>query len=135
MQDNITNVFEEEINLLHLAEKGASRISNGDDDEDEEEMDDVASLSPATRGAIHEKRVCDLAARMTLAVMSGVLPQSFVQTLQRHKGKLGQSYDKIILELGAEKREKPVKKSEAVVQDTIEVADDNQNMRDVEMDS
>ena len=63
-------------------------------------MPDVADLSPEARGAIHEKRICELAARITLAVLGGVVPRSFSKTLQRHKGKIGQSYDKIMLELG-----------------------------------
>jgi hypothetical protein len=115
VQDDITNVLEEEINLIHLSEKKSSKIARGEDDEDEgeeedEEMPDVADLSPETRGAIHERRVCELAARMTLAVLGGTLPKTFSQTLLRHKGKVGQSYDKIILELGVEK---PVEKSVA----------------------
>jgi hypothetical protein len=96
-------------------------------------MLDVGDLSPETRVAIHEKRICDLAARMTLAVLGGSLPKTFTQTLLQYKGKVGQSYDKIILELGMEK---PVVKKvapvavvedeedivvEAVIHDEIEV--------------
>src|SRR5271170_6978613 len=60
LQDSITNVLEEEINLLHSSEKKASNIVRGDNDDDEqeeeedEEMADVANLHPETRGAIHE---------------------------------------------------------------------------------
>ena len=126
-QDIITNVLEEEINLLHQTEKKSSNIVRGEEDEEDEdeEMPDVADLSPETRSAIHERRVCELAARMTLAILSGALPKSFAQTLQRHKGKVGQSYDKIILELGVDKpMEKPaVKKSDpVVVEEAVEVA-------------
>lgn len=96
-----------------------------DEEDEDEEMPDVANLSPETRGAIHERRVCELAAKMTLAVLGGTLPKSFTQTLQRHKGKVGQSYDKIILELGVDK---PVEKAVAkksdpvVVEEAVEVA-------------
>ena len=127
MQDTITNVLEEEINLLRLSEKKSSGIARGEDDEEEdEEMPDINPLSPETRGAIHERRVCELAARMTLAILGGALPKQFVQTLLLHKGKVGQSYDKIILELGVEKSgEKPVKKTAEpaiVVEDGHEIA-------------
>jgi len=79
-------------------------------------MPDVADLFPETRGAIHERRLCDLAARMTLAILGGALPKTFTQTLQKHKGKVGQSYDKIILELGTipEKPAAPKKTAEPV---------------------
>ena len=70
-------------------------------------MPDVADLSPETRGAIHERRVCDLAGKIVLAVLGGALPKTFTPLLQKYKGKLGQSYDKVILELGAV-AEKPV---------------------------
>jgi hypothetical protein len=62
---------------------------------------------------------------MTLAILSGALPKSFVQTLQRHKGKVGQSYDKIILELGVDKsmEKAAVKKSDpVVVEEAVDVA-------------
>jgi hypothetical protein len=53
---------------------------------------------------------------MTLAVLGGSLPKAFAQTLQEHKGKVGQSYDKIIIELGVDK---PVaKKAAPAVQET-----------------
>ena len=116
LQDTITNVLEEEINLLHSSEKKASDIVRGDHDDDDEqeeeedeEMADVANLPPETRGAIHERRICELAARMTLAVLGGVVPKTFAQTLLRHKGKVGQSYDRVIVELGVVV-EKPVVK-------------------------
>jgi uncharacterized membrane protein YsdA (DUF1294 family) len=140
LQDTITNVLEEEINLLHSSEKKASNIVRGDDDdeqeeEEDEEMADVANLPPETRGAIHERRICELAARMTLAVLGGVVPKTFAQTLLRHKGKVGQSYDRVIVELGVVV-EKPVVKvakpaetevitdvvEDVVVGDAIEVA-------------
>ena len=141
LQDTITNVLEEEINLLHSSEKKASNIVRGDNDDDEqeeeedEEMADVANLPPETRGAIHERRICELAARMTLAVLGGVVPKTFAQTLLRHKGKVGQSYDRVIVELGVVV-EKPVVKvakpaetevitdvvEDVVVGDAIEVA-------------
>jgi hypothetical protein len=111
-RDIITNVLEDEINLLHLAEKKSSNIAREEDDDEDEEMPDVGDLSPETRGAIHEKRICDLAARIVLAVLGGSLPKSFAQTLQRHKGKVGPSYDKIVIELGVEK---PVVKKAAPV--------------------
>jgi hypothetical protein len=140
LQDTITNILEEEINLLHSNEKKSSKIVRRDDDDDEdedddEELPDVANLPPETRGAIHERRICELAARMTLAVLGGVVPKTFVQTLLRHKGKVGQSYDKVIVELGVVV-EKPVVKvvktvepevisdvvEDAVVEDAISVA-------------
>lgn len=128
MQDNIINVLEEEINLLHLSEKKSSNIVGGEDDHDDEdeEMPDVAELSPERRSAIHEGRVCEIAARMTLAILGGALPKTLAQTLQRHKGKVGQSYDKIILELGTatEKSGKELVKKTldpAVIEDPIEV--------------
>ena len=52
---------------------------------------------------------------MTLAVLGHALPKSFAQTLQIHKGKVGQSYDKIILELGLPSEKPPVKKVDPVV--------------------
>ena len=110
VQDTLTNILEEEINLLHLSEKKSSHIVTGDneDEEEDEEMPDVADYSPETRGVIHEKRVCELAGRLTLAVLAGVMPKSFAQTLQKFKGKVGHSYDKLILELEPEKaKEKP----------------------------
>jgi hypothetical protein len=129
MQDSIINVLEEEINLLHLSEKKSSNIVSGEDEheDEDEEMPDVAELSPERRSAIHEQRVCELAARMTLAVLGSALPKAFAQTLQRHKGKVGQSYDKIILELGtpAEKPGKePIKKTldPALIEDPTDVA-------------
>lgn len=64
-------------------------------------MPDVADLSPETRGAIHERRVCDIAGKIVLAILGGALPKTFIPILQKFKGKVGQSYDKIILELGA----------------------------------
>ena len=110
-QDNITNVLEEEINLVHLAEKKSSKIFRGEEDqqdrEDEEddeseEMGDMGDLPPEARGAIHEKPVIELGAKMVLAVLGGALPKSFTQTLLHHKGKAGQSFDKLLLELGVE---------------------------------
>jgi hypothetical protein len=101
------------------------RGEGDEEDEEDEEMPDIADLSPETRGAIHERRVCELAARITLAILGGALPKSFTQTLQRHKGKVGQSYDKIILELGVDKpAEKAVAKKSApvVVEEAVEVA-------------
>jgi hypothetical protein len=78
-------------------------------------MQDEAALSAETRGAIHEKRVCDIAARITLAILGGALPKSFAETLQKYKGKVGPSYDKIILELGSiAEKEKPKKKPEQI---------------------
>ena len=119
VQDNLTDVLEEEINLLHLAEKKSSKIVRGDDgqqdredEEDEnenEEMGDIGDLPPEARGAIHEKRVIELGAKIVLAVLSGALPQSFAQTLLHHKGKTGQSFDKLLLELGVES--KPAEKA------------------------
>jgi hypothetical protein len=124
MQDIITNVLEEEINLLRLSEKKSSSIARGEDDDDDEdeEMPDTDALSPETRGAIHERRVCELAARMTLAVLGGTLPKQFIQTLLLHKGKVGQSYDKIILELVVEKPAKKIAEPAVVVQDEHEIA-------------
>src|SRR5271155_4074875 len=132
LQDTITNVLEEEINLLHSSEKKASNIVRGDNDDDDEqeeeedeEMADVANLPPETRGAIHERRICELAERMTLAVLGGVVPKTFAQTLLRHKGKVGQSYDRVIVELGVVV-EKPVVKvakraeTEEVIPDVVE---------------
>jgi hypothetical protein len=125
MQDSIINVLEEEINLFHLSEKKSSNIISGEDDRDDEdeEMPDVADLSPEQRSAIHERRICEIAARMTLAILGGALPKTFAQTLQRHKGKVGQSYDKIILELGTPGKES-IKKTldPAVIEDDIDVA-------------
>lgn len=135
LQDVITNILEEEINLLHSSEKKSSNIVRGDNDAEEdedEEMPDVANLPPETRGAIHERRICELAARVTLAVLGGVVPKTVAQTLLLHKGKVGQSYDKVIVELGTVV-EKPVVKvtktvepevvvEDAVVGDGIEVA-------------
>jgi hypothetical protein len=116
IQDNITNVLEEEINLLHLSEKKSSKIVRGQDDEDQEDEDDedeelgdVGDLPPEARGAIHEKRVIELGAKMVLAVLGGALPKSFAQTLLHHKGKAGQSFDKLLYELGVES--KPVEKA------------------------
>ena len=94
------------------------------EDEEDEELPDVADLSPEARGIIHEKRICELAAKMTLAILGDMLPRTFAQTLQRHKGKLGQSYDKIILELGSLVEKPAVKKLEPVVEqpeDAVEV--------------
>jgi len=94
-------------------------------------MQDEAALSAETRGAIHEKRVCDIAARITLAILGGALPKSFTETLQKYKGKVGPSYDKIILELGSiAEKEKPKKKPDQIaavavtdpVEDPIEEA-------------
>lgn len=68
----------------------------------------VGDLPPEARGAIHEKRVIELGAKMVLAVLGGALPKSFSQTLLHHKGKAGQSFDKLLLELGVES--KPVEK-------------------------
>jgi hypothetical protein len=115
LQDNIINIFEEEINLLHLSEKKSSKIVRGDadqpeedreedEDEDEEEMGDIRDLPPEARGAIHEKRVIELGAKMVLAILGGALPKSFSQTLLLHKGKAGQSFDKLLLELGVENK-------------------------------
>jgi len=112
-QDHITNILEEEINLVHLAEKKSSKIVRGEDDqqdqEDEEddeseEMEDIGDLPPEARGAVHEKRVIELGAKMVLAVLGGALPKSFTQTLLHHKGKAGQSFDKLLLELGVESK-------------------------------
>jgi len=132
LQDTITNVLEEEINLLHSSEKKASNIVRGDNDDDDEQeeeedekMPDVANLPPETRGAIHERRICELAARMTLPVLGGVVPKTFAQTLLRDKGKVGQSYDRVIVELGVV-MEKPVVKvakpveTEEVIPDVVE---------------
>jgi hypothetical protein len=77
-------------------------------------MLDVADLSPETRGAIHERRVCDLAGKIVLAILGGALPKTFTPLLQKFKGKVGQSYDKIILELGAV-AEKPAVAKKAVM--------------------
>jgi hypothetical protein len=135
-QNSIVDVLEEEVDLLHHSEKKSSNIVRGDDEEeDEDEMHDDETLSPETRSAIHERRVCDLAARMTLAILGGALPKQTALTLQRHKGKVGQSYDKIILEL-TPAPEKPVKKPapaparlvedamKAVVEDVAPIDDD-----------
>ena len=136
-RDNITDVLEQEIRLLHRSEKSSIIVRGEDDDDDQEdeEMEDEDVLSSETRGAIHEKRVCDIAARMTLAILGGALPKQFAETLQKYKGKVGQSYDKIILELGpipekAKPKAKPVENAivveeedpiEDVVEDAIEV--------------
>ena len=127
LQNTITDVLEEEIHVLRLSEKKSSNVERGDNDEDEDEDEDIpdANLSPEARSALHEKRICDLAARMTLAVLGGALPKSFAQTLQRHKGKIGQSYDKVILELGAlVEKPAPTKKVEPAkpMEEVIEVA-------------
>jgi len=127
LQNLITDVLEEEIHLLHLSEKKKSNIEHGENEEDEDEEMPDADLSPEARSALHEKRVCDLAARMTLAVLGGALPKSFAQNLQQHKGKVGQSYDKVILELGVvPEKPAPAKKpeivQEPVMEDMVEVA-------------
>jgi len=125
-QDRITNVLEDEVNLLHLSEKKSSNIVHGEGEEEadeDEELPDVADLSPEARGAIHEKRICDLAARMTLAVLGNALPKSFAQTLHRYKGKLGQSYDKIILELGGMVEKPVVKKADPVAAEPVVTGD------------
>lgn len=125
LQDTITNILEEEINLLHSSDKKSSNIVRGDADADEdqeeedEEMPDVANLPPETRAAIHERRICELAARMTLAVLGGVVPKSVAQTLLRHKGKVGQSYDKVIIELGATGEKPAVKVAKTVEPEVI----------------
>lgn len=84
-------------------------------------------MSPETRSAIHEKRVCDVAARITLAILGGALERAVAERLVKVKGKVGQSFDKIILELGtvAEKEKEKAKKAAAVseaivVEDVIE---------------
>ena len=100
LENEITEVLEEEVRLVHVNEEKSKNIVH-DDEEDDDEVSDDRTLSPETRGAIHERRVCELAARMTLAVIGGALAESFAQTLLRYKGKVGQSYDKVILELGA----------------------------------
>ena len=126
LQDTITNVLEEEINLLHSSDKKSSNIVRGENEEEPEDEDegmlDVDNLSPETRGAIHERRVCELAARMTLAILGGALPKTFSQGLLRHKAKVGQSYDRIIVELGAvvEKTAVKVAKTAEVVPDAGE---------------
>jgi hypothetical protein len=139
VQDNITNVLEEEINLLHLSEKKASKIVRGQDDEDQEdeddedeEMGDVGDLPPEARGAIHEKRVIELGAKMVLAVLGGALPKSFAQTLLHHKGKAGQSFDKLLFELGAES--KPVEKAveKAAVPKPVAMEEDEVVVEEVE---
>ena len=137
-RENITDVLEQEIRLLHRSEKSSTIIrADNDDDEEEEdqEMEDEGVFSNETRGAIHEKRVCDIAARMTLAILGGALPKQFAETLYKYKGKVGQSYDKIILELGpipdkAKPKAKPMENAvvvededpiEDIVEDAIEV--------------
>jgi hypothetical protein len=127
----ITDVLEEEIHVLHLSEKKRTAIARGDDEDGEEEHDEEfpdADLSPEARSALHEKRVCELAARMTLAILGGALPKSFAQNLQQHKGKVGSSYDKVILELGAlTDKPVPARKPEIVqepMEEMIEVAMD-----------
>jgi len=120
LQDTITNILEEEINLLHSSEKKSSKIVHGDDDDeqDEDEEEEMANLPPETRGAIHERRICELAARMTLGVLGGVVPKTVAQTLLRQKGKVGQSYDKVIVELGTVV-EKPVVKVAKTVEPEV----------------
>jgi hypothetical protein len=142
VQDNITNALKEEINLLHLAEKKSSKIARGkdrdeqDEDEDEdEEMGDVGDLPPEARGAIHEKRVIDLGAKIVLAVLGGALPKTFAQTLLHHKGKVGQSFDKLLFELGVESKpvEKVVVPKPAVVEvDPVVVEEEEQAEVEVE---
>jgi hypothetical protein len=121
-RDNIINVLDEEIHLLRLAEKKPSNISRDEDEDDDEETADVVDLSPETRGAIHERRICDLAARMVLAILGGSLPKTFADILGKYKSKVGQSYEKIILELGMEKP--VVKKVKAVPAAVVEDAED-----------
>jgi len=81
-------------------------------------------LSPETRSAIHEKRACDVAARITLAILGGALERGVAERLVKVKGKVGQSFDKIILELGtvAEKEKEKAKKA-VVVSEAIVVED------------
>jgi hypothetical protein len=95
----ITDVLDEQIHQLQLSEKKSTKVARVEDSDSENE-EDHTHLSPETRGAIHEKRVCELAARMTLGVIASSLPKTIGQTLLQHKGKLGQSYDKVVLELG-----------------------------------
>lgn len=85
-------------------------------------MPDVADLSPETRGAIHERRVCDLAGKMVLAILGGALPKTFTPILHNVKGKVGQSYDKIVLELGAvpEQKVAAVKKAPTPASHVVE---------------
>jgi len=72
-------------------------------------MGDIRDLPPEARGAIHEKRVIDLGAKMVLAILGRALPKTFAETLLHHKGKAGQSFDKLLFELGVES--KPVEKA------------------------
>jgi hypothetical protein len=76
-------------------------------------------MSPETRSAIHEKRVCDVAARITLAILGGALERGVAERLVRVKGRVGQSFDRIILELGAvgekEKGKRGVVMAEGIV--------------------
>jgi hypothetical protein len=132
-QDSITNILEDEINLLHLAEKKSSNIAGEEDEDQDEEMSDIGDFSPETRGAIHEKRICDLAARIVLAVLGGSLPKSFAQTLQRHKSKIGPSYDKIIIELGVEKPavKKTAPVASAAAEEIIEDAPEDAVMEEI----
>jgi len=144
VQDLIINLLEEEINLLHSTSKKAPKVPNGDtqedgeDDEDEEDEDEeMRDIPPETREAIHEKRLCEIAARVVLAILAGSLPKPFAEQLLKHKGRVGQSYDRILLELGIsepknvtkksekkviEHKEPVVEEEERVMEDVVEVA-------------
>src|SRR5271168_4216987 len=89
VQDLIINLLEEEINLLRSTSKKTSKVPNGDtqDDEEEDEEDEDEEMSdvpPETREAIHEKRVCEIAARVVLAILAASLPKTFAEQLLKH---------------------------------------------------
>lgn len=85
-------------------------------------------MSPETRSAIHEKRVCDVAARITLAILGGALERGVAERLVRVKGRVGQSFDRIILELGTvgekEKGKRGVVMAEGIEDVVDEVMDE-----------
>jgi len=116
----IANIFNDEITSLHRSGKKSSNIARGGDDEQEHQggdMDEADELTPEFRRVIHERQVCGLAARLILAIIAGAIPKSFSELLRKHKGELGQSYDKLILELGIVEKsaeQRPAKGAELI---------------------
>ncbi|GAO45762.1 hypothetical protein G7K_0014-t1 [Saitoella complicata NRRL Y-17804] len=141
-QEAVMRCLEQEVGRL-TGSSGGGRIRRGgggdDSDEEMEEEDDDNTQGEKLEGvkAIEaERQVCELAGKIVLAVLSGTAQEKYRERLEKMKGKLGVSYDRIVEELkGEEEKERekgrktpgrvvkptrPVRKEDEVHDDDIE---------------